>query len=207
LSLIILAYFTSDRIRVLNDSLSANGIKTIHVTLPIRVDNLKHAGYPIIHKIVKYWLGNISFEILEADSCEGRSNLRVGGLTFDPALATWYIVAVKKDCDLIWHPSEFSKDKNLEQISRLLASPPNSYLQTVRPVNIAVGERFTLKAHLSFRLWGFVSIPPCTVWFDIDICKYGEVRFKLKDVTGVAGRAARFVMPTTMQVCYMYFIT
>lgn len=140
-------------------------------------------------------------ELLESGSSDGRAtNMRVGGLAFDPLVATWYIVAVKKGDALIWHPSEFSKDKNLDQISLLLSSPSTSYLQTIRPVNIAVGEKFTLKVHLSFRLWGLVSVPPCTLWFDVDLCKYGQVAFKLKDVTGTASRAARVIMPATMEV-------
>ena len=44
-----------DRVKVLQDSLSIHDIKTVHVSLPIRVNNLKHEGYPILHKIVKSW--------------------------------------------------------------------------------------------------------------------------------------------------------
>ena len=189
-----------DRVRVLQDSLSIHDIKTVHVSLPIRVDNLKHEGYPILHKIVKSWLGDISFELLEEGSREGSTNLRVAGLRFDHRLATWEGVGIKRGRSIIWHRSEFSNDKVLDGIKQLLATPPTSYRQTVKPVEFTVGSKFVLKAHLAFRLFGLVPIPPCTLWIDVCICEYGELYFKLADFTGVVGQAARFIMPSTLNL-------
>ena len=145
-----------DRVRVLQDSLSIHDTKTVYVSLPIRVDNLKHEGYPTLHTIVKSWLGDVSFELLEEGSRKDSTNLRVAGLKFDHRLATWEGVMIKKGRHIVWHTSEFSNDKELDGIRRLLATPPTSYRQTVKPVEFTVGSKFVLKVHLAFHIHTYI---------------------------------------------------
>jgi hypothetical protein len=190
-----------DRIRILDDALSAvSNVRTVHVTLPVRVDNLKHVGYPIIEKIVKYWLGDISIEILEAGSTQSTSvNRRIWGLRWDPFYYSWHIVAVKQGGHFVWHAGEFSKDKDLRGIRELVHTAPISHRQSVVPIIFHVGDTYVLKIHLSFKIFGFLSVPPCTLWFNIHIPSLGELRLQLFDVAGFAGRAARILFPSTVK--------
>lgn len=190
-----------DRIRILDDALSAvSNVRTVHVTLPVRVDNLKHAGYPIIEKIVKYWLGDISIEVLEAGSTQRTSvNRRIWGLRWDPFYYSWHIVAVKQGAHFVWHASEFSKDKTLRGIRELVHTAPISHRQSIVPIIFHVGDTYVLKIHLSFKIFGFLSVPPCTLWFNIRIPSFGELRLQLFDVAGFAGRAASILFPSTVK--------
>jgi len=191
-----------DRIRILDDKLCVdNDVKTIHITLPVRVDNLKHAGYPIIEKIVKYWLGDISIEVLEAGSTDSTTiNRRIWGLRWDPFYYSWHIVAVKQRGRFVWHESEFSKDKGLKGIHELVHSAPVSHRQTIVPVIFQVGDTYVLKVQLCFKILGLVSVPPCTLWFNITIPTVGVLQLHLFDIAGIAGRAARLLFPTSMKL-------
>ena len=164
-----------DRMRILQDSLSEGDLKTLSVDLPIRVENLKHEGFPILHKIVKHWLGDVSFELLEEGSRDGIINRRVAGIRFDHRLATWNGVALKKGEQLIWHQSEFSHDRELQSIRKLLTSSPISHQEVVQPVEFTVGSRYVIKAHLAFRLFGMLPVPPCTLWLDVEVTSYSSV--------------------------------